>query len=87
LAFVALLVVVFRRWPVHYGVYTAALLVVSLAADNLNSLERYGLNAFPLVLAVATLTSDERLDRAAVAVSGTTLAALATLALLGAYVP
>jgi hypothetical protein len=60
---------------------------VSLGAENLNSLERYGLNAFPLVLGLATLTADERLDRGALVLSGTTLVALATLALVGAYVP
>ena len=87
LAFVVLLVVVFRRWPLHYGVYAAVVLVVSLSADNLNSLERYGLNAFPLVLGLATLTADDRLDRGALVLSGTTLVALATLALVGAYVP
>ena len=53
IAFVALAVVVARTWPLPYTAYTVAVLAVALAADNLNSLERYGLNAFPLALALA----------------------------------
>jgi hypothetical protein len=45
--FVVLLVLAFRRWPVSYGLYAAAVLALALGAENLNSLERYGLNAFP----------------------------------------
>ena len=50
----------FRRWPVCYGAYATVVLVAALSADNLNSLERYGLNAFPLVLTLAVLSGDDR---------------------------
>ena len=51
---VALLVVTLRRWPVAYGAFAAAVLVVALTASNLDGFERYALSAFPLVLAGAT---------------------------------
>ncbi len=85
--FVVLLVVTFRRWPASYGAYAAVVLLASLSAENLNSLERYGLNAFPIVLTLALLTRDERVDRAVLAVSAAGFVALASLAWLGAYVP
>ena len=85
--FLALLVLTFRCWPASYGAYAAAVLVVSLAAENLNSLERYGLNAVPLVLTLAVLTRDPRVDRGVLAVSAAGFVALASLAWLGAYVP
>lgn len=87
IAFVILLVVVFWRWPLSYGLFAAAVLVVSLGSANINSLERYGLDAFPLVLGLASLTFDERAERAAIAASAAGFVALAGLALLGAYVP
>lgn len=87
IAFLVLLVVVFWRWPLSYGLFAAAVIVVSLGSANINSLERYGLDAFPLVLGLASITADERADRAAVAASGAGFIALAGLALLGAYVP
>jgi hypothetical protein len=87
LAFVVLLVVVARRLPASYTVFAALGLVVALSAENLNSLERYGLNAFPLVLGLAFLTSEERVERLALTVAAGGIAALSTLALLGAYVP
>ena len=87
LAFVALVIVVFRRWPVSYGVYALGVLVVALAAENLNSLERYALNAFPIVLAIAGLCSTPWRQRAAVVVGLGGIAALSCLAWMGTYVP
>ena len=85
--FVGLLVLTFRYWPASYGVYAGAVMVAALSAENLNSLERYGLNAFPLVLTLAVLTHDERVDRVVLSVSAGGLVALTSLAWLGAYVP
>lgn len=87
IAFVVLLVLVFRHWPVSYGVFAALVLVAALSADNLNSLERYGLNAFPIVLALAGLTAAARVERLALAVGASGLVALCALAWLGVYVP
>lgn len=86
-AFVALVVVVWRRWPASYGAFATVLLLAALSADNLNSLERYGLNAFPLVLGLATVATSQRLERLALAVCGGGLMALTALAWLGIYVP
>jgi hypothetical protein len=85
--FVVLLVLTFRYWPASYGAFAAFVLLAALGAENLNSLERYGLNAFPIVLTVALLTRDDRVDRAVLTVSAGGFVALASLAWLGAYVP
>lgn len=87
IGFVVLLVVVFRRWPVSYGVFAAAILLVALSAHNLDSLERYGLSAFPLVLALADVLRARWMETAAIALCGAGLVTYATLAFLGAYVP
>jgi hypothetical protein len=86
-AAIALLVVVARRWPASYTAFAAVVVVIALSAENLNSLERYALNAFPLVLAIGSLTAGRRAEGAALAVCGAGLAALTTLALVGSYVP
>jgi hypothetical protein len=87
LAAVGLLVVVGRRWPASYTAFAAVVLVVALSAENLNSLERYSLNAFPLVLGLASLTAGRRVEGAVLAVCGAGLVALTTLSLVGSYVP
>jgi hypothetical protein len=84
---VVLLVLCGRRLPASLTVYSGLVVAITLSAENLNSLERYGLNAFPLVVALALFTEDERLDRAVLTVSAAGLVGLATLAWLGAYVP
>lgn len=87
LLFVALVAVCFRRWPVSYGAFAGVLVFVALSASNLDSLERYGLGAFPLVLATASLTRHPSVERAALTGAVATMVSYATLAFLGAYVP
>ncbi|MCD9623006.1 hypothetical protein [Rhabdothermincola salaria] len=87
LAFVVLLVLVWRWWPASYGAFATALLVVALAAENLNSLERYALSAFPLALALAGLTRDDRVERVALTALAGGMVALSSMAWLGTYVP
>jgi hypothetical protein len=87
IAFVALLVLTFRWWPVSYGIFAAIVLAVALGAENLNSLERYGLNAFPLALTLAVLTRNAKLDRVVTTVLAGGVVALSALAWTGAYVP
>ena len=87
LLFVALTVVVVRRWPVRYAVFTVPLVVVALSAESFNSLERYGLNAFPLVLALAMVTRRPEMERAALALGAAGVVALSALAWVGNYVP
>ena len=50
---VALIVVLWRRWPVSFTAYAVVAVVVALSARNLDSLERYSLSAVPFVLAAA----------------------------------
>jgi len=87
LGFVVLVIVAFRRMPLGYAAFAAACLLVALAADNLNSLERYALNGFPIVVALAVLADDSRLRRLVPAVSAVGMVALTALAVMGEYVP
>lgn len=87
IAFVVLLVFVWRWWPASYGAFATAMLVVALAAENLNSLERYALSAFPLALALAGLTRDDRAERVALAALAGGMVGLSAMAWLGTYVP
>ncbi len=87
IGFLVLLVVVFRRLPISYGAFTACVLLTSLATENLNSLERYGLNAFPIVVALALIIRRSEFDSAIRAALAGGFVALASMAWLGAYVP
>jgi hypothetical protein len=84
---VALVVVVFRRWPASYGAFAVAVLAVALTGSNLDSFERYALSAFPLVLAGASLTSSERVLRVVLVLSAVGLVGYAVLAFGNLYVP
>jgi hypothetical protein len=86
-AFVVLTIIVLRTWPVSYGLFTVAVMVTALAAENLNSLERYALNAFPLVLAVAGLCTVRWRSVTATAVGLAGMVSLSALAWMGIYVP
>jgi hypothetical protein len=87
LAFLVLLVVLARRWPASYTVYAALVLLAAISAGNFNSVERYALNAFPLLFALADLTHTPRRERLALAVCGNGLVALCALAWLAVFVP
>lgn len=81
------LVVLLRAWPLRYGAFAAACLLVALAADNLNSLERYSLNGVPIVLGVATMAGHRRLGVLVPVASGLALVAMSAAAWSGSYVP
>ncbi len=85
--FVFLVVVVARKWPASYSVYAGLSMLVALSAQNLNSIERYALDAFPLLLAIADLTTTVRRERITMAVCATGLLSLCSLAWLRVYVP
>ena len=84
---IALVVVAFRVFPGSYGLYAAAILIGALSAENLNSIERYGLSAFPLLMALAVISRPPQVERAVMAVLGGGVVALSAMAWLGAYVP
>ena len=85
--FVALIVVLARRLPSSYAAYAGVTVGLGLAAENLDSFERYAAGAFPLVLAVAILTDRRDVERPALVLSGAGLVGYAMLAFLGRYVP
>jgi hypothetical protein len=85
--FALLLIVAFVRWPVAYGAFALAVLGLALSAHNLGSFERYGLFAFPLVIALASLTREARVERAVLTACGAGLVGFTTLIYLGAFVP
>jgi len=85
--FLVLLIVAFRTLPVSYGIWSAALLLSAVTGHTLGSFERYGLGAFPLVIALAIITRAPVVDRVAVVASGAALSGFAALAFVGAFVP
>lgn len=85
--FLVLAVVVGRRLPAAYTAYTAAVLLLAVAAESLGSFERYGLAAFPLAIAAATMLRQQVLERTVLLVSAAGLTAFTTLVLLGVFVP
>ena len=87
LLMVALTVVVVRSLPVRYALFTVPVVLVSLSAESFNSLERYGLNAFPLILALAVVTKREDVNRAALVLGAGGVVALTAFSWVGNYVP
>lgn len=82
-----LLVKLFKDWPLRYGLFSSSCMVVALGAENINSLERYALNGFPIILSVLLLVSQPRLRLAVPFVSAFCMVSLCTFAWLGVYVP
>jgi hypothetical protein len=87
IAFAVLLIMTCRQWPASYGVYAAVVLVMAMSATNLNSLERYALNAFPLAMTLGVVLRPPRRERIGLAICASGLLSLAALAFLGVYVP
>ena len=85
--YAVLVVVLLRRWPLSYGLYAGAMLVVALAAEDIGSFERYGLAAFPLLLAGAMVVPRGRMEGVVLALVAGGLVGFSTLALLGTFVP
>jgi hypothetical protein len=86
-AAIALAIVAWRRLPGALALYAGVTVVVTLAAANLNSSERYAMGAVPLAVALALVTDDRRWRTPALAVSGAGFVALTSLAWLQIYVP
>ena len=84
---VVLLVLAFRRLPLSYAAFAAAVLAVSLTTSNLDSFERYALGAFPLVVAASTLTTRRWVELTVLVAAGTTMVGYAFLAFSGVVVP
>ena len=87
IVFVALLVVIARRWPFSFALYAGVALVVALSSRNLDSLERYGLATLPFVLAGADVIADPGRERVVLCLAGAGLVAASMLAFTGVLVP
>ncbi|MFM8305085.1 MAG: hypothetical protein ACKOA9_12455 [Actinomycetota bacterium] len=85
--FLGLLVVVARRMRAPFVAYSAVTLLVGLSAENLDSMERYALGAFPLLIALALVTGRRQVERLAVTLAAGGLVGYAVLAFLGSSVP
>jgi hypothetical protein len=85
--FAALVVLVFLRLPLAYGVLAAAMLLVATSAERLTSIERYALSAVPVVVVAAILLRRPAVERAVFPLTASAMVSLATLAWLGAYTP
>ena len=83
----ALLVVAFRRLPLSYAVYAASTLCVLLATSNLDSFERYAMDAFPLVIAGGTLLVPKGVERGILVSAGVVLVGYTVLASWAMVVP
>lgn len=83
---VALAWVAWRRLPPEWSSLAVTAVVLNLAADNLNSTERYAYGTVPLLVALAWVTGGRRWRPAAV-LSGGLLVGMAALAWYGRYVP
>jgi hypothetical protein len=87
---IGLVVVVVARLPVSWSVLAVGTVLVALSAEHIDSLERYGLSAFPVVVAAALVLDHPRLDpwrRHVWPLCGAGLALYATTTFLGGYVP
>ena len=87
IALVVLVVLCIRWLPPSYSAYAAIVVLSALSASNLNSLERYGLNAFPVVIAMAMLARRWRIELPTLVVSSVLMVAMCSAAWLGRYVP
>lgn len=87
LVLVALVVVVWRRWPAGYAAFATLSLAVALSTTRLGSFERYGFTAFPVLLALATVSARPLVERLLLLTGGALLGVYGLMALLGAYVP
>jgi hypothetical protein len=85
--FLVLALVVARRLPLSYAAYGVITVLVALSAHNLDSLERYAMSAFPLIIGLAFLTAHRDLERVALALAAAGLVGYSVVAFLGIAVP
>jgi hypothetical protein len=81
------LVVMARRLPVSYPLWSALVLAALLTGSNLDSAERYLYGAFPFLLVAALVTARREVFTAVLVASTAAMTLYATLAFTLAYVP
>ncbi len=87
LVIIGLTVISIRRLSTDLWIYAAPSTIIVVAAENLNSMERYALSIFPLVIAAAMISRHRSFDRWLPTASAVGMVALTTLALSDVYVP
>lgn len=85
--FLALGVVAARRLPASYAVYVFATVLLALSAHNLDSLERYGMSAFPVLIGLAMVTARSDVERPVLCFATVGLVGYSVLGFLGLSVP
>ena len=86
-SFLLLLMVVWKNLPRHYFFYALISLLVAVSAENLNSLERYVMAAFPYVIALAIFIDKKQIQKVAYPLSAICLVACTVASATGRYVP
>ena len=86
-ALIVAMVVMVRRLSPDLWVYAVPSTVLLIAADNLNSMQRYALSVFPIVIAAAIITRHSSLQRWLPTASAVAMVCLTMLTLNGVYVP
>ncbi|EFC79985.1 hypothetical protein FrEUN1fDRAFT_6910, partial [Parafrankia sp. EUN1f] len=81
------LVVMFRRLPVSYPVWSTLVLLAIVTGSNLDSSERYLYGAFPFLLVAALATARREVWTFVITVSAAAMTVYATLAFTLSYVP
>jgi hypothetical protein len=84
---VVLAVVACRTLPLSYGLFAVAVVATSVTSNNLDSMERYALFAFPLVIAGAWLLRSREVARIVFVLSAVAMFGYASLAFLGLIGP
>lgn len=84
---VVLVVVAARKLPFSYAAYAGASVLVAFGAHNLDSVERYSLATFPLVIAASVLLRRATLERIVYLLLAGGVVAGSVLAFTGALVP
>ena len=84
---VFLLVVAVRKLSTDLWVYAVPSTMLLFAAENLNSMERYALAVFPLVIAAGIVSDASMLRRWLPTASAVAMTSVTILALNGIYVP
>jgi hypothetical protein len=87
LLLLALLVVVIRRFGWGWWTFAAANLVVALGSAVIDSVGRYGMMAFPFMIALAMVLRRREAELVWLTISAGGLVALTTLHLVGGSVP
>jgi hypothetical protein len=84
---IGLLVVVVRRFDWGWSAFAVANLMLAISSDVIDSVGRYGLMAFPFMVALALVLRNREAEVMWLTVSAGGLVALTTLHLIGGTVP